>query len=112
MISLLCGNVKRGRLVKRSKKPSFTYGYDENGELCSCINPYLDGNEHEEHIVRKGNLEVGVKPKDWKDIVDEDFEIVEVVRDEAGRVKTYLFGSVDMTGQKKLKTFEYYWESY
>lgn len=112
MGSLLCGNVKRGRLVKRSKKPSFTYGYDENGELCSCINPHLNGKEHEEHIVRNGNLEVGVKPKDWEELVDLEFDIVEVVCDDAGRMKTYLYGSVDMIRRRELKTYEYYWESY
>ena len=112
MGSLLCGNVKRGRLVKRSKKPSFTYGYDENGELCSCINPYLEEREHEEHIVRKGNLEVGVKPKDGENHINEDFDIVEVVRDETGRTKTYLSGCVDMIMCGELRASQYCWENY
>lgn len=111
MESLLCGNVKRGRLVKRSKKPSFTYGYDENGELCSCINPYLDG-EHEEHIVRKGNLEVGVKPHGEEGMVDVDYGVVEVVCDDVGRVKTYLSGFVDIIMYGELKVTQYFWESY
>ena len=45
-------------------------------------------------------------------MVDEDFDIIEVVRDEAGRVKTYLFGCADMIMRDELKTFEYYWEFY